>query len=187
MGWIKNWLFGQEPTRTQSAPIKPPTPKPDPHAEYLRQTLTFAQRQHQSLTQKQRDYETWLEEYSTLQAHELKKLSGIEFEEYLNELFKHHGYQVETTPVTGDYGADLILVKNNQRIAVQAKCYTGSVGVSAVQQALSGKAYYHCDKAWVVTTGNYTTNAVRLARKSAVSLLAQNELGELIIKMQRQL
>ena len=187
MGWIKNWLFGQESTGTKSATIKPLAAKPDPQAEYLRKTLTFAKKQHQSLTQKQRDYQTWLDEYSRLQAHELKKLGGVEFEEYLNELFKHHGYQVETTPVTGDYGADLILVKNNQRIAVQAKCYTGSVGVSAVQQALSGKAYYHCDKAWVVTTGNYTTNAVRLARKSAVNLLGQHEQGELIIKMQRQL
>jgi len=32
------------------------------------------------------------------------------------------------------------LHKDQQRIAVQAKCYTGSVGVSAVQEALSGMA-----------------------------------------------
>jgi len=50
----------------------------------------------------------------------------------------------------------LILHKDHQRIAVQAKCYTGSVGVAAVQEALSGMAYYQCQTAWVITTGNYT-------------------------------
>ncbi|MFI3191052.1 MAG: restriction endonuclease [Methylococcales bacterium] len=35
-------------------------------------------------------------------------------------------FSVATSPVTGDYGADLILYKDQQRIAIQAKCYTGS-------------------------------------------------------------
>jgi HJR/Mrr/RecB family endonuclease len=78
----------------------------------------------------------------------------------------------------------LILVKNNQRIAVQAKCYTGSVGVGAVQEALAGKAFYHCDDAWVVTTGNYTMNAKQLAKKANVHLLGKTELGQFIIQMQ---
>ena len=86
--------------------------------------------------------------------------------------------------MTGDYGADLILHKDQQRIAIQAKCYTGSVGVSAVQEALSGMAYYRCHSAWVVTTGNYTTNAIELARQSKVRLLSRNELGQLILQMQ---
>lgn len=115
-----------------------------------------------------------------MQANELKGLSGTEFEDYLLKLFEHHGYQVETTPCTGDYGADLILQKNNQRIAVQAKCYSGSVGVSAVQEALSGMAYYRCHHAWVVTTGTYTTNAIELAKQSNVRLLDGSELGILI-------
>ena len=65
------------------------------------------------------------------------------------------------TPLTGDYGADLILHKDHQRIAVQAKCYTGSVGVASVQEALSGMAYYQCQTAWVITTGNYTMERAR--------------------------
>lgn len=76
--------------------------------------------------------------------------------------------------------------KDQQRIAVQAKCYSGSVGVSAVQEALSGMAYYGCQSAWVVTTGKYTTNAKELAKQSKVRLLGRNELGLLIVEMQNQ-
>lgn len=89
------------------------------------------------------------------------------------------------TPSTSDYGADLILHKD-QRIAVQAKCYTGNVGVAAVQEALSGMAYYRCQSAWVVTTGNYTANAVELATQSKVRLIGRNELGILILQMHNQ-
>ena len=181
MGCLKNWVFGKEsPTQ-----IKRTSPqKEDPHAKYLSETLAFAKAQHHSLTQKQRDYVAWQHRYGSVHVDELKKLNGIEFEDYLYNLFEHHSYKVETTPTSGDYGADLILVKDKLRIAVQAKCYTGSVGISAVQEALSGKAYYHCDSAWVVTTGSYTTNAIKLANKSSVRLLGRRELGTLIVQMQ---
>jgi ribosomal protein L16 Arg81 hydroxylase len=36
-----------------------------------------------------------------------------------------------------------------------------------VQEVLSGKAYYECNEAWVVTTGHYTPNAKELAKKHA--------------------
>jgi len=52
---------------------------------------------------------------------------------------------VDLTATTGDYGADLILTKDRQRIAVQANRYRGSVGVQAVQEGLSGQAYYRCE------------------------------------------
>jgi restriction system protein len=92
------------------------------------------------------------------------------------------GYQVELTPTTGDYGADLLLLKQGEHVAVQAKCYTGSVGVSAVQEALSGMAYYQCQSAWVVTTGNFTPNAVELSKKSNVRLIDSTGMGKLILQ-----
>ena len=183
MNWLKNWIFGNEAPAKQA---KPQPPKEDLQARYLRDTLAFAKQQQKELRHKQNEHERWQRHYGSLHIDELKKLSGIEFEDYLAELFKSQGYQVEMTPLTGDYGADLILHKDQQRIAVQAKCYTGSVGISAVQEALSGMAYYRCHSAWVVTTGNYTPNAVELAKKSNVRLFGSNELGKLILQMQNQ-
>lgn len=183
MNWIKNLIFGDSAPAKQAARQQPID---DPIARYMRDTLVFAKQQHKELRTKQDEYERWQRHYGSLHIDELKKLSGTEFEDYLAELFKSHDYKVEMTPSTGDYGADLILNKNQQRIAVQAKCYTGSVGVSAVQEALSGMAYYKCHSAWVVTTGNYTVNAIELATQSKVQLLGRNELGKLVLQMKNK-
>jgi restriction system protein len=78
------------------------------------------------------------------------------------------------------------LHKDKQKIAVQVKRWVGSVGVGAVQEALSGMAYYRCHSAWVVTTGNYTVNALELAKQSNVQLLGRKEIGKLIMQMQSQ-
>ena len=87
---------------------------------------------------------------------------------------------MQLTAQTGDYGADLIVSKDEQRIAIQAKCYVGSVGVQAVQEVLAGKAYYQCNAAWVITTGTFTANAHVLARKSDVQMFSRDNLGLLI-------
>lgn len=182
MNWLKNWLYGKDAQATQAAPQTPP--KEDPQARYLRDTLAFAKQQQKALRHKQNEHDQWNRRYGKQRAAELNQLSGTEFEEYLAGLFQLHGYQVQLTPTSGDYGADLLLSKQGQLIAVQAKCYTGSVGVAAVQEALSGMAYYQCHSAWVVTTGNYTPNAVELARQSKVRLLDSTELGKLIKQLE---
>jgi len=56
--------------------------------------------------------------------------------------------------------------------------------VSAVQEALSGMAYYQCLSAWVVTTGNFTPNAVELAKKSNVRMVDSTELGKWIRQLE---
>ena len=152
----------------------------DKEARYLRNTLQFAKDQHKVLSTKKREQDSWHRQYGAAQAAGLDQLSGVEFEEYLAGLFRAQGYAAELTPTSGDYGADLILSKDGQRIAVQAKRYTGSVGVQAVQEALSGKAYYQCHTAWVITTGAFTTNALELARKSGVKMIGRSDIGNLM-------
>lgn len=149
---------------------------------HLRNTMEFAKTQHTILTKKQREQDAWQRAHGYARAEDLDRLRGSEFESYLAGLFRAQGYAVELTPVSGDYGADLILVKNGHRIAVQAKRYVGSVGVAAVQEALSGQAYYRCDTAWVVTTGAFTTNAVELAKKSGVKLIGRSDIGNLMAR-----
>lgn len=171
---------------TQPANAENPTktpPKEDPQSRYLRDTLAFAKAQHRELAQKQRAQAAWQHHHGLKQVQELDQLDGVEFEEYFAGLFRSHGYATELTPTTGDYGADLVLTKNGQRIVVQAKRYIGSVGIAAVQEALSGMAYYQCHSAWVVTTGNYTPNAVELAGKSGVRLIGRADLGKLMLEM----
>ncbi|OGT04010.1 MAG: restriction endonuclease [Gallionellales bacterium RBG_16_57_15] len=142
--------------------------------------MQFAKDQHRVLSKKQREQNAWQQQFGAAKAAELDQLSGVEFEGFLAGLFRAQGYSAEHTPTTGDYGADLILSKDGQRIAVQAKRYAGSVGVAAVQEALSGQAYYQCHAAWVITTGTFTINALELAEKSGVKMIGRSDIGNLL-------
>lgn len=181
------WFFWQSFVNKPkpNALTQQPT-KEDKEAQYLKSTLDFAKEQHKALKKKQNERNAWQQSYGNAKASELDKLSGTEFENFLAGLYRAQGYTVELTANTGDYGADLMLTKNQERISVQAKRYTGSVGVAAVQEALSGKAYYQCSAAWVITTGTFTANAIKLAKKSDVKMISRSELGNLLAQHQNK-
>lgn len=101
---------------------------------------------------------------------QLNSLSGEEFEMFLKAHFIKLGYRVSLTPKSGDFGADLILKKNGEKIIVQAKRYKNSVGISAVQEVIGAKAYYKGNKALVVTNSYFTPAAKELAGKTGVIL-----------------
>ena len=176
--WLVWRAFTKKPT--PPVPASAPPSKEDNEARHLRNTLQFAKDQHRVLSKKQREQDAWQQQFGSAQAAELDQLSGVEFEEFLAGLFRAQGYAAELTPTSGDYGADLILSKDGQRIAVQAKRYVGSVGVAAVQEALSGQAYYQCHTAWVITTGAFTPNALELAQISGVKMIGRSEIGNLM-------
>lgn len=186
IAWLVWQAFSKNslpPDRDSELPSKnQPPSKEDREAHHLRNTLQFAQDQHRVLSKKQNEQDAWQQQFGAAKATELDQLSGVEFEEFLAGLFRAQGYAAELTPTSGDYGADLILSKDGRRIAVQAKRYTGSVGVQAVQEALSGQAYYQCHTAWVITTGAFTTNALELAQKSGVKMIGRSEIGNLMAK-----
>jgi HJR/Mrr/RecB family endonuclease len=107
---------------------------------------------------------------------EVTKLSGHEFERFLGEVFKKRGYLVKRLPGSGDHGADLLLEKFNEKIAVQAKRHEGTIGNAAVQEVHTAKDYYECDKAWIITTSDFTSHASKEAEKVGVELITGREL-----------
>ncbi|MGB9344150.1 restriction endonuclease [Trichococcus sp.] len=112
---------------------------------------------------------------------EIDMMIGVQFEHYLQQLFLMLGYQVKLTRASGDFGADLILIKDNAKIAVQAKRYTKNVGLKAVQEVFGAKKYYGANEAWVVTNSFYTKQARELAHSNEVSLIDRNDLLNLIL------
>jgi len=117
--------------------------------------------------------------YSSGLDSDFSKMSGHDFEGYLANRFKELGYKVERTPTSRDQGADLILEKAGQKIAVQAKHYSQPIGNKAIQEAHAGKGIYECDEAWVVTTSTFTEDAKRAAAKLNVRLIDKFELRRL--------
>lgn len=104
-------------------------------------------------------------------------MTGIEFEEFLKAHFQSLGYRVTLTQASHDYGADLILKdRNGEKTAVQAKKYSGKVGIKAVQEISGAVGYYGADKAIVVTNSYFTSSAVQLAKSNAVELWDRNQL-----------
>ena len=112
---------------------------------------------------------------------EIDKMSGEEFEKYLSILFKRRGYRVSLTAQSGDYGCDLLLKDGNDIIAVQAKRYSNTVGVKAVQEIIGSVRMYNATEAWVVTNNYYTKQAIKLANMNDVYLIDRNDLIELIL------
>lgn len=111
---------------------------------------------------------------------EIDQMEGRDFERYLRYLFRDLGYQTTRTPVTGDFGADLILLKDGFKIAVQAKRYKKPVGIKAVQEVHSSLLKYDCDKAIAITNSTFTKAAKDLAEHTKVELWDREKLEEVI-------
>jgi len=99
----------------------------------------------------------------------IDQMSGEEFEQFLLAHFeKRFGYSCMQTPGSNDYGADLLLEKKQERVAVQAKRYNGKVGIAAVQEVIAACSYYGCGSGIVVTNSFFTAQAQRLADESDI-------------------
>lgn len=104
-------------------------------------------------------------------------LSGPEFESLLQRLFEAMGYSVMPTGRTGDLGCDLVVNMGNDRVVVQAKRYSKSVGPDAVREANTAMPSYNCNKAWVVASSDFTKEAYELARSCNVELIDKVKLS----------
>ena len=102
---------------------------------------------------------------------------GIQFERQLiTEITEHlPDANIEPTPVTGDQGADVIVLAGGVKIVIQAKRYTGVVGNAAVQEVFAAQQFYDADYAMVVTTSRYTPAAQALAAKVGVELATSSD------------
>lgn len=98
---------------------------------------------------------------------------GIRYEEYCVKYLLKHGFRsIKTTPVSGDYGADLVAMDKKGRTWVfQCKKYSGKVSVDAVQEIVAAKAHYNASRGAVLTNSKLTENAKRLAWENAIEII----------------
>ena len=129
-----------------------------------RRSEELTERAQSLLQRSESEYRHTLEEFQSrinrLRSTNWELMQGIEFENFLADVFLELGYKVETTKVTGDQGVDLVASKNGRSIAIQAKGYPSTtVGNKAVQEAHAGMGFYGCDVAVVITNSTYTSGA----------------------------
>ena len=100
----------------------------------------------------------------------IDRMTGKEFEEYLQAHFEERGYTVNLTPDSHDYGADLVCEKADEILIIQAKRYDGKVGNAAIQEIVAAKAYYDATECMVITNSYFSKPAIELAERNGVEL-----------------
>lgn len=104
-------------------------------------------------------------------------LSGDDFEDYLFQIFTYRGYEVTRTGKAGDQGVDLIATRDGVKLAIQAKCYQGSVGNEPVQEVYAGMVHYKCQRCVVMTSSYFTASAKKLAESVGCTLVEGGQLA----------
>ena len=117
---------------------------------------------------------------SVITIDDVDLMSGFEFENFIKTLFMKMGFHAYNTQKSNDQGIDVIAEKNTVKYGVQCKCYSSTVGNSAIQEVVAGKNYYNCDKVVVVTNSSFTKSAVDLANANNVILWNRDILKEKI-------
>lgn len=108
-------------------------------------------------------------------------MEGHQFEFFCGELLKKNGYtNVEVTRGSGDQGIDILAVKEGVKYGIQCKCYSSDIGNKAVQEVFSGKSFYGCHVAAVLTNRYFTRSAKDLAANTGVLLWDRDVLNSLI-------
>lgn len=109
------------------------------------------------------------------------QLDGYDFEKYCTEVLGNNNfYNIELTPGSGDQGIDIIAYKDGIKYGIQCKRYSSDVGNFAVQEAFSGKVFYNCHVAVVLTNRYFTRSAKELAEKNGVLLWDRDKLDSMI-------
>ncbi|WKG05142.1 restriction endonuclease [Mycolicibacterium sp. HK-90] len=106
-------------------------------------------------------------------------MTGLEFEDHVARVARTCGLPVIMTPLTGDWGVDLIVGHRPNRIAVQCKRLSRPVGAGAVQEVVAGAPMQDCARTMVVTNNEFTPAARKLAELHGCELVGGADLPRL--------
>ena len=99
--------------------------------------------------------------------------------DFLSDLYNKMGYEVEPTKLSGDQGADVVVIKFGEKTVIQAKRYGGTVGNKAVQEIIAAISLYKAQKGIVITNNYFTKSAVELAEANKIELIDRDGLKEI--------
>lgn len=107
------------------------------------------------------------------------EMSGLEFEDYVARVARSCRLPVIMTPLSGDWGVDLIVGRRPHRIAIQCKRQSRPVGAGAVQEVVAGAPMQDCTRTMVVSNNEFTPAARKLAELHGCELVGGADLPRL--------
>jgi restriction system protein len=116
----------------------------------------------------------------------LRALSWQQFEWMVGEAYRRQGYSVEESLAGGaDGGIDIILRKDGQTSLVQCKRWkTQSVGAAVIREMFGLLAHHRADYVIVVTSGQFTREALAFAENKPIDLIDGRALLTLVQTLQ---
>lgn len=109
----------------------------------------------------------------TIYMNYVECMNPWEFEKLCAEALLLNGFeQSGVTPGSGDYGVDIIAIKDGLRWAIQCKRYTPPrrVGEDVVHTLVRGANIWKCQRAAILTTTTFTPQARYIAPQVGVEL-----------------
>lgn len=97
-------------------------------------------------------------------------LNPYEFEREVAMLFERLGCYARVTRGSGDGGVDIVLVKNNKKVAVQCKHHATPVGPSYIRELIGVTASQGYSACIFVSLNGYTKAAENEAKQSRVTI-----------------
>ncbi|ENM3807457.1 TPA: restriction endonuclease [Vibrio cholerae] len=112
----------------------------------------------------------------------LNSLSWLEFESYIGEFFKQQGYEVKQAfSQKPDGGVDIWMRKDGQLTLVQCKHWKSrKVGIQILREMYAVMIEHNASKMIVVTSGDFTSEAIKYALDKRLWLINGGELVHMI-------
>lgn len=108
-------------------------------------------------------------------------LTGVEFEEFVADIFSYIGYKTSLTRASGDNGIDIVAKNRAFSIGIQTKLYYNhNVSNKAIQEVFSGKNYYKLDYAIAVSNWKFSMPALKVAKELNVAVIDRDMLIKIL-------
>ncbi len=103
-----------------------------------------------------------------------------QFEHHVACLYSDRGYQTYVSPLSNDWGIDVIAKKGDEKIAIQVKRYGGTtrkVNRRMIMELYGASAYQDCTSAVLATDGEVMPDARLVADKLGITILQVSSSG----------
>jgi len=106
----------------------------------------------------------------------LLSLTPEEFESIVAKMYRELNYAVEQTPMSNDFGRDLVLKKDGKTTFVECKRYAQDklIGRPALQKFYAAIITMKADSGIFVTTSDFAETAVKFAAENRIEIHQKN-------------
>jgi hypothetical protein len=111
---------------------------------------------------------------------QIDAMDGLEFEAAVAGLLRLLEFEQVQRIGGFDKGADIVAVRDGQRIAVQAKRWSTPVNLNAVRQLVDGVRQYNCTRGLLVTNSFLTTPAIECAETWDIEVWDRRRLADFL-------